>query len=230
MDVTADGDDRFEETSEGSDTVEEEPDVKASLRGRYLQWRDGLSDDRHTAWSRVIGERLAERQELLGSSCLMVYFPVRNEVDLLSLCEMLSGSGQVFALPRVCPGASKMDAFELPDSEDLIASLRQNGPAGSLVEGAYGIVEPDPASAELRRPGDLDVVLVPGVVFDRHGHRIGYGAGYYDRFLARCPPAVVTIGVCFEGQMHPERLPVEKHDQSVDLVVTETETYSREDV
>lgn len=210
--------------------MEEEPGEKASLRERYLQWRDGLSDDRHTAWSRVIGERLAERRDLRGSSCLMVYFPVRNEVDLLSLYETLVESDHALALPRVRPQASGMDAYELSNPRDLIASLRRNGPAGSLVDGAYGIVEPDPASAVLRRPGDLDVILVPGVVFDRHGHRIGYGAGYYDRFLARCPPAVVTIGVCFEGQMHQRRLPVEKHDQSVDLVVTETETYSREDV
>lgn len=93
-----------------------------------------------------------------------------------------------------------------------------------LRPGAFGILEPAP----LRRcignrevvPEDIDLVVVPGAAFDQQGGRIGSGRGFYDRLLARMRPDCVRVGLCFDAQV-AERLPLEAHDQPMDVVVTE---------
>ena len=87
----------------------------------------------------------------------------------------------------------------------------------NLVTGKFGILEP----IELMKIAykNIDLVLVPGIAFDGHGHRIGYGFGYYDKFLKKVPKAV-KIGLAFDFQI-VDKLPVEPHDVAVDLIVTE---------
>jgi 5-formyltetrahydrofolate cyclo-ligase len=93
-----------------------------------------------------------------------------------------------------------------------------------LVPGTFGILEP---TAELRElpprqvlPSQIDLALVPGVVFDRQGNRLGYGRGFYDRLLRQLPREVLRVGLAFECQV-VEELPVEPHDERMDWLVTE---------
>lgn len=103
-----------------------------------------------------------------------------------------------------------------------------------LTAGPYGIREPDMhvqlAAGHLNALPDalsvqeLDVVIVPGVAFDRKGGRLGYGGGYYDRFLPQLRPNALKIGIAYQLQM-VEQLPMETHDIPLDLIVTEKSVY-----
>ncbi len=83
---------------------------------------------------------------------------------------------------------------------------------------AWGMMIPDTPATEIP---DLDWIVVPGLAFDLSGTRLGFGGGYYDRFLATHPESH-TIGLCFDSQLHPEPLPREPHDIPVDTIITET--------
>ena len=96
--------------------------------------------------------------------------------------------------------------------------------ATELREGKFSIMEPDSRICLAVEDCSPDLVLVPGVVFGRGGHRLGYGGGYYDRFLSRPGMAsALKIGVCFSFQLVP-RIPADDWDQPVDVIVTEQET------
>jgi 5-formyltetrahydrofolate cyclo-ligase len=90
-----------------------------------------------------------------------------------------------------------------------------------LVRNSWGILEPPASSPELK-PELFDMVLVPMIAFDRLGHRLGYGGGYYDRFLAKVRPDCLRIGLCFELGFLDSDLPARDHDVSLDGVITES--------
>lgn len=148
---------------------------------------------------------------------LFVYISTAEEADTRKLLKLAIREGkQVFA--PVCKGASPNMEFHQITGEE------------QLKPGRYGILEPDPEICpsavydSAGRAGGKEGALcvVPGVSFDRQGNRLGYGKGYYDRFLVE--HEIDTVGLCYEELLLPQ-LPGEEHDQRVMLVVTETEIY-----
>jgi len=106
----------------------------------------------------------------------------------------------------------------VPRTKQLRVSEVRNLQA-ELVRGSHGVWEPKPSS---RRPvalREIDLALVPGIAFDRRGHRLGHGHGYFDRFLARLPKTTRTIGLAFRFQLL-DHLPVAAHDHAVQTVLT----------
>jgi 5-formyltetrahydrofolate cyclo-ligase len=92
-------------------------------------------------------------------------------------------------------------------------------PATDLARGAHGVWEPRPGAGRPVPLREVDLVLVPGVAFDRRGHRLGHGFGYFDRFLSRLPKTIPTVGLAFRFQLL-DRLPVASHDHAVQTVLT----------
>lgn len=140
-----------------------------------------------------------------------MYMPFRQEVDIRALIEEAWDRGKAVYLPKADPEDKKMAVYEVSAFDEL-------------EPGAYGIQEP---VADDRRRGwreELDLILLPGVVFDRHGYRIGYGGGYYDRFLPTLLPRTLLIGVAFSWQV-VDCVPYDAHDQPLDGLVTEEEVY-----
>jgi 5-formyltetrahydrofolate cyclo-ligase len=133
------------------------------------------------------------------------YHPFRSELDPLPLLNRCAGAGMRLALPRVAERGQPLIFAEWHPGE-------------ALVRGAYGLSEP-PAHAP---PLDPQVVLVPLVAFDRQGHRLGYGAGYYDRTLKllRARRPVLTVGIGFAIQ-EVDAIPAAAHDERMDFVLTE---------
>lgn len=199
--------------------------AKNRLRTTYLEWRQGLSTERHRAWSRKVCSVLDECRPVREARDLLLYHPVRGEVDLRALTEPLSRRSARVFLPRVVPDERRLSVHELPDPSHLGADPGDVPASEVMVKGAYGVMEPDPDRCRTADLEELDAVLVPGVAFDRLGNRIGYGEGYYDRLLDRLPPSTSTVGVCFEGQLHSGDLPVEEHDRSVGWIACETEGF-----
>jgi len=138
-----------------------------------------------------------------------------SELDTRPFLDKVLASGRALVLPRVDREGRRLVLYR-------VASL-----ATDLRPGTWGIPEPDPAHCGLAASADIDLILVPGVAFDPDGGRLGYGAGYYDRLLAAwASPLPPLVAVAFELQIVPA-VPVLAGDHGVDLVVTESQTYSR---
>lgn len=180
---------------------------KEELRRLFLKRRATMDPEEVAAASAAVGRRVLALDDFLRAGTVMAYVDVRNEVQTGGLIRVALRRGQRVALP-----------VPRPRSRSITAALATTYPEG-LVPGPYGIPVPSP-DAEPVSPSDLDCVLVPGVAFDRDGFRLGYGGGYYDRFLAGLRDRVPVIGLAYAWQVVP-RLPREPHDRPVDLVVTE---------
>ncbi|NPV37694.1 5-formyltetrahydrofolate cyclo-ligase [Brevinematales bacterium NS] len=176
---------------------------KVILRRSFLAMREALSEETREQLSWQI-ERWLEK--LLGEKVspevsLMAYWPIRGEVDVLPLMKWWLKKGGRLFLPRV-----RSREIEVAEVRDL---------GRDVVKGKYGIPEP---------VGEMIIcvptfILVPGVVFDERGFRIGYGGGFYDRFLSRMTESH-TIGVAYRFQVL-RALPHDEHDVSLDRVVCE---------
>ena len=144
---------------------------------------------------------MLESEWFRQAKTVMAYAAIPPEVKLAPVLEAILAAGKTLILPR-CEADGIMTARRIDD-------LRQ------LISGAYGIPEPKP-DAPVVSAAEIDLVLVPGLAFDRTGRRLGRGKGYYDRFLADFRGK--TMGIC--GQLMPE-IPVEQHDITMDAVATE---------
>jgi len=132
-----------------------------------------------------------------------LHLAVRGELPTDAALAAAWEAGKRVALPRMTAGGME---------------LRLVSAGEALVAGRHGIPEPA-AEAPLVSPAELDLVLAPGVAFDRRGGRLGQGGGDYDRLLAALAPACATIGWCHAFQL-VDRVPAEPHDQPVQLVIT----------
>ena len=181
---------------------------KTEIRKSLLSLRNSLSTKEITTGSSEIVARLMRIEEIRKAATLMVYLSFGSEVRTDDLIRWCWEEGKRIVVP-----------FCHVESRELTA-CRIDG-FDELKTGHYGIRAPKEG---LLRPVDgreIEVILVPAVAFDRRGYRIGYGGGYYDRFLPRTPQAV-KIGVAFASQII-EEIPVDGHDLPVDLIVTERE-------
>ncbi|MFH6785780.1 MULTISPECIES: 5-formyltetrahydrofolate cyclo-ligase [Methylobacterium] len=176
---------------------------KATLRKAALARRDGLAVEARAAASRRIAEIVLDLPEIAAAEVVSAYWPIRSEVDVRPLLTALRARGQAVALPQVTP-------------DGLVFRLAAEG--DSLAAGGFGLSEPGPGAPVV----DPRALLVPLAAFDRRGHRIGYGKGYYDRALARldAPARALAIGIAFSAQEIP-RVPDGPHDRPLDGIVTE---------
>jgi len=181
---------------------------KGELRRKYLSLRSALG-------ARAESLGLAAQTRLLGhpvygaASSLMVYLPFRGEVPTDEIVRRAIAAGKTVSAP-VTHGP-----------ERRLLPYRISGRAGELRIGLYGILEPDPACCEPIRTPELDLVVVPGVAFDTKGGRLGYGGGYYDRFLAHEASRAARAALAFEVQVSGLPLPRGPDDEPVDYVFTE---------
>lgn len=181
---------------------------KANLRAAALAARDALGDRERGAAAAKLAERGLPVQ-LAAGAVVSGYAPIRNEIDPAPLMRKLAGQGARLALPVV-------------NARGKSLTFRAWSPGDRLVLGSLGIPEPSPASAELIPA----VMLVPLAAFDRAGHRIGYGAGYYDHTFAhlRKTHHVTGVGLAFAVQETPA-IPAMSHDVALDFVLTEADVF-----
>jgi 5-formyltetrahydrofolate cyclo-ligase len=181
---------------------------KTEIRKRLISLRNSLSTEEITAGSNEIVARLMRIEEIRKAATLMVYVSFGSEVRTDDLIRWCWREGKRIVVP-----------FCNVESRELTA-CRIDG-FDELETGHYGIRAPKEGLLRPVEGGEIDAILVPAVAFDRRGYRIGYGGGYYDRFLPRAPQAV-KIGVAFASQII-EEIPVDGHDLPVDVIVTERE-------
>lgn len=181
---------------------------KSDIRKRMSAQRNAMPQEEIDIKSRAIQKRVAGLAVVRSASILMVYLSFGSEVLTDGLIRWCWGEGKRVVVP-VCR----------PEKREL-AACRIDG-FDELEVGHYGIRTPKEGLLRPVEGEKIDVILVPALAFDRRGYRIGYGGGYYDRFLPRVPRAV-KIGVAFASQIVAE-IPVDGHDLPVDVIVTESE-------
>lgn len=181
------------------------------LRRRILARRGQMSAEERRTKSTLITERLLVMPEFKRAGTIFTYINFRSEVETLSLADKCLQLGK-----RLCAPVT------LTADRRLAACLLTN-PEGELRPGYCQIPEPDISKAELVAPQEIDIVVLPGSVFDRTGGRLGYGGGYYDRFLAREAPNALRIGLAFELQILDE-VPLMAHDMRLHYLLSESAT------
>ncbi|MBY6261432.1 5-formyltetrahydrofolate cyclo-ligase [Azospirillum sp. 412522] len=187
-----------------------DPQAKDAARREARARRDAIADRDRPVASAAVRDRIAE---LAGGGHLPRgaaggYWPLGSELDARPALLHLKLLGHPVGLPVSGPRGTAL-------------IFRAWDPQAPMAAGRYGIQEPAEGHAVLRP----SVLLVPLLAFDRSGHRLGYGAGYYDRTLdgLRAGGAAIAVGVAFAVQEMPT-VPVDGHDERLDWIVTERET------
>lgn len=180
--------------------------AKRDVRARVLALRDALGTEQRAELGGAVVERFLALPEVLAARTVMVFWSFGTEVPTEPLIAALHARGAVVALPRIVEGEVRAATY-VPGDPLMATRFGAREPAGG--------VEVDPTS--------IDVVAVPAVAFDRLGRRIGYGGGYYDRFLIRTRRDAARVGLAFDLQVVNGDLPAGRFDVGVDAVVTESE-------
>lgn len=183
---------------------------KAGLRARLLAERAALPEAVRERADAAIADQVAGLPEFAAADVVLTYLSFGPEVDTRALIRRAWDAGKRVALPCCVPGTRAMEWYAVDTLEGLVACR-------------FGMEEPVPDPARLVDPaavGPRALALVPGLAFDARGFRIGYGGGFYDRFLATF--AGVSAGLVRDEALLPELPGLEAHDAPVDLVIAES--------
>jgi 5-formyltetrahydrofolate cyclo-ligase len=176
---------------------------KRALRRAVLAERDALSGTERAARSEAIAGRLLDLDEVAGAGAALAFWSFGSEVDTTALIDRLRSRGTTVALPRTRDG-------------DIVPVVWT--PGSSMTETSFGAREP--VDGRVLEARELDLIVVPGVAFDRSCHRVGYGGGFYDRLLASTREGTAVIAIAFGVQVVDE-VPTGPLDRPVDAIVTE---------
>lgn len=179
---------------------------KSEIRTEVLKKRNELPREQCREDSIMIAKILLSLKKVQKAETIFLYASYKNEVGTKKLIQKLLSMKKRVALPRV--REKEMDFFLIHSWEELVLGYQE-------------ILEPDGAG-QIVVPTKEDVMILPGVAFDRKGNRIGYGGGYYDKYLDQYKDNLpCLIGIGYEMQMFSNIIPTESFDRQVDFVVTE---------
>lgn len=183
---------------------------KKMLRSEMLSKRNSLSQQSLMVKSSAITKLLFSTDYYKDSKYIMSYIDFRNEVRTEEIIKKTLKEGKNVIIP-----------ISIVETRQLILSQLMDYDK-ELEAGTYGILEPKKKFIREVNPDLIDLILMPGVAFDRRGFRIGYGGGYYDRFLTRIDKSVPKAALAFDLQMVPY-VKEGRYDIPVDYIITESE-------
>jgi 5-formyltetrahydrofolate cyclo-ligase len=183
--------------------------AKREVRRRVLAERDAMSPAERSRLAVVVAERFLTLPEVDTAGTVMAFWSFGSELATAPLLEALNRRGKTLALPHIVEGELEARTYR---------------PGDPVTETAFGAFEP--VGGRVLGPAEIDVVVVPAVAYDRDGRRVGYGGGFYDRFLPATGAGATHVGVGYALQLLPQgqTLPAGHFDRSVDVIVTERET------
>jgi len=172
----------------------------------YLEKRENMDPETKREMDNRIFKRFTSLISYRYSETLLLYYPIRGEVDTLPIISGALTAGKRVALP-VCYDNGRMEFFLIKSTDDLDS-------------GRFGIPTPKPDCEKLEKSAypDRMVMVVPALAFDKEGYRLGYGKGYYDRYINELN--VTSVGLVYSGFI-ADKLPRGRYDMSVDLLVSE---------
>lgn len=181
--------------------------MKAKIRGEALQARLRLSRGLIREKSGRIAHRFFALPDYKTAVTVMFYVSRASEVDTHELIERALREKERVAVPVAIPAGRKLIPVVIHDLQDL-------------APGELGVLEPALNERSTLSPGELDLLVLPGLAFDLKGNRMGRGRAYFDILLKEVPPAVIRVALAFEVQIIKE-VPVDSHDMPVDMIITE---------
>ena len=184
--------------------------MKKEIREAILQKKIEFSKTKVKEKSFAIFNKLKEMDFYKNANNVMVYIPLDNENEVLTepIINDLWNRGKKVFIPLTVHKTKEIIVSEL---KDLKKDLRI---------GNFGVLEPKKEATRPTDPSILNMVIVPGVAFDKKGYRIGHGAGYYDRFLPKLSKKTATVSLAFDMQLI-DKVPNEHHDIAVKYIITE---------
>lgn len=181
---------------------------KVNLRSRMLKRRRSEASEEIERKSYLIWERLLTFALFLKGRGVLFYLALEDEVQTRPMIEAALGMGKRISVPLINE-----------EKREILPSILKD-PNQELTPGAWGILEP---KRKFYRPfplEEIDLAIVPGVAFDEAGNRLGFGRGFYDKFLSRLAERVSFVALAFEFQV-VKSLPSRSHDVAVDYIITE---------
>jgi len=181
------------------------PADKASIRKIVHNRRDALSVEIRKVKDLKIKEKILALPEFRAAHKILLYASFNSEVDTLDLLKYCLDSGKVIALPKVDNDNGRLALYRMEDMNEVAA-------------GYMGIPEPQVPEDRRMHAEEMDLIIVPGVAFDGHCNRLGYGKGFYDKLLAQVAKA--KIAPAYEEQI-VEDIPSETYDIKMDKIITD---------
>ena len=179
---------------------------KKIIRQKMLVQRSLLTLTETEEKSSKIAGMLCSLPHFSNASVLLIYLPIKNEPDTQSIIEKAWQQKKTVLIP-VC----------LPDRTLLLSELLS---FDDVEKGFFNILEPKPEALRPIPVNHVDIAILPGLAFDYHGHRLGYGGGYFDSLLPLLSPDSTKIALAYDFQLL-DKIPVSEHDAPVDIIITE---------
>lgn len=181
--------------------------MKSKLREKIKELRKNVSADEVYEKSIKASENFFQSNIYKQSRCLMLYSPLGNEVGTEAIIDRAFADGKKVAFPVTDTESGSITPFYAQENT-------------SFKKGGFSVKEPQ--NTEKVQKNEIDVVVVPGIVFDRKGNRVGFGKGCYDMFLKNCN--AVKVGLCYDFQL-AEKIPADEFDVKMDFILTEKELF-----
>jgi len=180
---------------------------KSDIRSFYLRKREQIPTDQKDLWDQSIFNRFIQLNSYINAEVIHVYVSIdgKNEVDTFQIINHSLRIGKKVVVPKIA-NDGLLEHFEI----NSIADLKRNN---------WGILEPE-RGREVNTQA-LDIIIVPMVAGDRGRNRLGYGKGFYDRFLSNTD--AFKVGLLFDIQIYPDLLPIESFDVQLDQLLTQSE-------
>ncbi|MCI8351304.1 MAG: 5-formyltetrahydrofolate cyclo-ligase [Oscillospiraceae bacterium] len=178
--------------------------VKKDLRDKFKGLRRAMSPEQKAEADHRIRNRVFSTYQYKGAAMLLTYVSTAIEVDTKKIIRQAWEDGKIVCVPRCREGERLMDFYEITSFDQL-------------EKGAFGVLEPIPEQCRKVTQFDDSLCIVPGLGFDHFGFRLGYGKGYYDRFLSRYDG--FKVGICY-NECISHRLPRGRYDVPIDLLAT----------
>jgi 5-formyltetrahydrofolate cyclo-ligase len=187
---------------------------KSELRKQYLSKRKAISTEEMTVKSQQITYLFFQNFDLLKVKYLHIFLPIikHNEIDTFLIIRYLQKYFPAIniIIPKIIPENSELESYVFDEK--------------NLIENPWGILEPSGENQGKILPEQIDLVMIPLLVFDENGNRVGYGKGFYDRFLQQCKPETLKVGLCLEEPIETIE-DVNEFDVNMDFCITPTKIY-----
>lgn len=178
---------------------------KKELRKRMLKLRDEQRPADRALWDDIIFSKLTGSSDYREAKVVFIFVSFRSEVDTHRIIRKALEDGKVVGVPKVLSKAEGMKAFRIESMEDL-------------AEGYFGVLEPKEGCPEIPA-ADIDLIVMPGAAFDREGGRIGYGGGFYDKYISEAGRGIRKVALAYRMQIL-DKVPMEENDMRVDAIIT----------
>lgn len=189
-------------------------ETKGEIRKKILSIRNDMTNQSVLEKSRIIINKLKLRKEYKESQTVFIYMDFKNEVKTLYLIKEMINEKKRVIIPYTDVQNTVIIPVELKDvDKDLKLS-------------SFGYLEPKEEKIVPVEASEFDLIVVPGVAFDKKLNRIGFGKGYYDRILAKKRNGVKAVAIAYEYQVLDE-IEREEHDIKMDMIITEKNIYNK---